>query len=80
MTTQYIGPKEYGGSPEYGGDLKHGHYRMQSIKPFPERLTPTIKNRIRAELEPYNMEIVNIDKTPKGMVRIWFNNINKLWV
>lgn len=79
MSTYYCGPEGYGASPELSFGQGPSHYRMQSLHPFNGRLTPTIKQEIVDKFAPFNADIVKIDKTRKGYVRIWYNNCTQLY-
>lgn len=79
MKSYYCGPEGYGASPELSFGSSESYYRMQSLEPFQGRLTPAIKQKIIDEFAPFNAEIVKIDKTRKGYIRIWYNNCTKLY-
>ena len=64
----------YGASPESGGNLESGQHRMQSVKQDNQRLTKKRKEEILSSFEGWNADIVKIDKTSKGRIRIWYNN------
>ena len=74
MLRKYIGPKGYGSSPEVGGDPKLGRYRMQSVDRIEGRLTKGRKEKILTDFESWNADVVKIDRTSIGRVRIWYNN------
>ena len=75
---QYVGPAGYGANPEFGGDAATGKNRMRSMSKIAERLTPTHKERILKEFEPFKADIRKIDKY-NGFVRIWYNNDERLY-
>jgi hypothetical protein len=68
----YNGPEGYGASPETGGTVATGRNRIQSLEPMRERLTKERKEEILA-LFSWFVDVVRIDKTRKGYVRIWYN-------
>ena len=73
----YCGPEGYGASPESGGSKEDGEHRMQSLDRFIERLTKSVKNRIKRIFELYDVEVKKIDKTGSGRLRISYNG--RLW-
>lgn len=77
--TYYCGPEGYGACPELSFGQGPSHYRMQSIDPHRGRLTLSEKKKIMALFAPFNAEVVKIDKTRKGYVRIWYNNCKQLY-
>ena len=79
MKSYYCGPEGFGASPELSFGFGPSHYRMQSLEPYKARLTPTIKQLILDMFAPFDAQIVKIDKTRKGYVRIWYNNCTKLY-
>jgi hypothetical protein len=79
VKTYYCGPEGYGASPELSFGQGPSHYRMQSMQPIKDGLTLSAKQKIMDTFAPFDADIVKIDKTRKGYVRIWYNNCTRLY-